>query len=98
MAKRTNKSISDLLGKRKAKPSIDDVNKIAEQIHTPSTPKKEVKTKAKIERDISNRSKRISLNAPLDLYLEIQREATLQGKPMMQYILEVVKEDIDSKK
>ena len=89
MAKRTNKSISDLLGKKKAKPSIDEVNKIAEQIHTPSAPKKAIKTKTKLERDISNRSKRISLNAPLDLYLEIQREATLQGKPMMLSLIHI---------
>jgi len=95
MAKRNNKSISDLLGKRSSKPSLEEVNEIAEKIHD----KKEVPKKVeKDNRDISNRTKRISLNAPLDLYLEIQREATLLGKPMMQYILEVVKSDIDSKK
>jgi len=98
MAKRQNKSISELLGKRNAKPSLDEVNKIAEQIHDKkATPPPKKKEKRDLN-DISNRTKRISLNAPLDLYLEIQREATLQGKPMMQYILEVVKMDIDAKK
>ena len=98
MAKRPSKSISDLVGKKKAKPSLEEINKIADQIHTKKTVQDIPVEKPKANRDISNRTKRISLNAPLELYLEIQREATMQGKPMMQYILEVVKMDIESKK
>ena len=97
MAKRPSKSISDLVGKKKAKPSLEEINKIADQIHTQEAAKLIPTETSKPNRDISNRTKRISLNAPLELYLEIQREATMQGKPMMQYILEVVKKDIESK-
>ena len=100
MAKRPNKSIADLVGKKTKKPSLDEINEIAEQIHTEKKRVEEPapkKVKTSDSRNIADRTKRISLNAPLDLYLEIQREATLQGKPMMQYILEVVKEDIDAR-
>ena len=91
MAKRQNKSIADLLGKKKNKPSLEDVNNIADKIHAK---KENTKRPAVIP---TNRTKRISLNTPIDLYLEIQRAATLQGKSLMQYILETVKADIDSK-
>lgn len=91
MAKRPQKSIADLLGK-KAKPSLEKVDQIADQIHA----KKEVSTPQSTP--LTNRTKRISLNTPIDLYLEIQREATMQGTSLMHYILETVKADIDSKK
>ena len=97
MAKRNKKSITDLLGKKSNKPDLDNINAIAEKIHNDKV-EEPAKTKpAPIKADIANRTKRISLNAPLELYLGIQREATLQGKPMMQYILEVVAKDLETK-
>lgn len=102
MAKRPKTSISDLVKKKSAKPSLDEINAIADKIHSPA-PKTKVAPKSKPKRKpvadpLSGRSKRISLNAPLELYLDIQRESTLQGKSMMQYILEVVRKDIQHKK
>lgn len=106
MAKRPKTSITDLVRKKAAKPSLDEINAIADKIHSPAEaekPKPKQKSKPKPEKkapqpSLADRSKRISLNAPLDLYLDIQRESTLQGKPMMQYILEVVRRDIENKK
>lgn len=102
MAKRPKTSITDLVKKKSSKPSLDEINAIADKIHSPipktkAAPKPKTKKKPVVDQ-LSGRSKRISLNAPLDLYLDIQRESTLQGKPMMQYILEVVRKDIDRKK
>lgn len=99
MAKRPKTSITDLVKKKTSKPNLDEINAIADKIHSPTPPSKLKKSAPKKKKnDLAGRSKRISLNAPLDLYLDIQRESTLQGKPMMQYILEVVRKDIESKK
>jgi len=100
MAKRPKTSITDLVKKKTSKPSLDEINAIADKIHSPTPPlaKPKPKKKAPPKNDLSGRSKRISLNAPLDLYLDIQRESTLQGKPMMKYILDVVRKDIERKK
>ena len=80
-----------MLGKKNSKPNLEEVNTIADKIHAKKVSSKKQATNP------TNRTKRISLNTPIDLYLEIQREATLQGKSLMQYILETVKADIDSK-
>ena len=105
MAKRPKTSITDLVKKKTSKPSLDEINAIADKIHSPTPPPAKPKPapkrkpkKAEPKNDLSGRTKRISLNAPLELYLDIQRESTLQGKPMMQYILEVVRKDIERKK
>jgi len=99
MAKRPKTSITDLVKKKTSKPSLDEINAIADKIHSPTPPPAKPKIKkTPPKNDLSGRSKRISLNAPLDLYLDIQRESTLQGKPMMKYILDVVRKDIERKK
>lgn len=111
MAKVVKTSISDLVGKKSTKPDLDKVNEIAEKIHSASKTSSVKKVTARASEkmpsparkkrktpDIEGRSKRISLNAPLSLYLDIQREATLQGVSMMQYILDVVAEDIRQNK
>lgn len=111
MTKRARTSISELVAKKNNKPDLDKINEIAEKIHSE---KKEIKPKEKAKApvtkkvstssrkrktpQIEGRSKRISLNAPLGLYLDIQRESTLQGVSMMQYILDVVAEDIERNK
>lgn len=98
MAKRPKTSITDLVKKKTSKPNLDEINAIADKIHSPAPPPKPKSSTPKKKNDLAGRSKRISLNAPLDLYLDIQRESTLQGKPMMQYILEVVRKDLKRKK
>ncbi len=113
MTKRARTSISELVAKKSKKPDLDKINEIADKIHSEKQETKEkVKPKAaavttkKVSSNsrkrktpqIEGRSKRISLNAPLGLYLDIQREATLQGVSMMQYILDLVAEDIERNK
>jgi hypothetical protein len=113
MTKRARTSISELVAKKSSKPDLDKINEIAEKIHSEkkeTRAKEKTKPKAVATKKVSSssrkrktpqiegRSKRISLNAPLGLYLDIQRESTLQGVSMMQYILDVVAEDIERNK
>ena len=113
MTKRARTSISELVAKKSNKPDLDKINEIAEKIHSEkkeTKPKEKLKPKVAVAKkastssrkrktpQIEGRSKRISLNAPLGLYLDIQRESTLQGVSMMQYILDVVAEDIERNK
>ena len=111
MNKRARTSISELVAKKSNKPDLDEVNEIAEKIHSAKEPESKAKPKTKTAPkkvnlsprkrktpQIEGRTKRISLNAPLGLYLDIQREATLQGVSMMQYILDIVAEDIQQNK
>ena len=84
MTKPEKKSIADLLGGKTAsrKPSSEEIDHITHQIHAG---KKAAAPKEK--------SKKISLIAPVTLYLKAKSKATLQDQTLMGYILELIEKD-----
>jgi hypothetical protein len=82
------KSIADLLAAKK-KPSAEQIETITEVVHKPilSSP------------PLSSNSKeimRISVNAPVELYLKSKTKATRQGMTLMAYIMKLMEEDANS--
>lgn len=88
MNKPGKKSIADLISAQRkltAKPSAEEIEKITTKIHEGS---KEVQP-IPIEK-----VKRISVNAPISLYLKAKTEATLQDQTLMAYIIRLIENDV----
>ena len=108
MAKVQKKSIADLVSKRKSsKPSPEEIDRITGDIHETTSaekPKASPKEKPTIKRSKritaksapapveSGVTKRISVDTPLELFLELQRAATLSGKSKKDFILDLLLE------
>lgn len=90
MAKQAKKSIADLVGsKNKKRPSLDEIENITKKIHqaVPTvSEKKKDKPKEKI--------KRISVNAPVSLYIKAKTKATMEDKTLMGYIIGLMEKDL----
>lgn len=84
------KSIADLIAKKpnSRKPSSAEIDKITKKIHEP-TPTKVHQLPAPAEK-----LKRISVNAPVSLYLKAKTRATLQDQTLMAYIMQLIEEDV----
>lgn len=88
MAKAERKSIADLIRTKKQltpKPSADEIEKITTKIHEPNIETQINKT---------DKSKRISVNAPVSLYLKAKTKATLQDQTLMAYIIRLIEDDV----
>lgn len=81
------KSIAELLAGKK-KPSAEQIETITTVVHKPvatvSTPTH------------SKEIMRISVNAPVELYLKSKTKATRQGMTLMAYIMKLMEEDANN--
>lgn len=77
--------IKSLLSRKK--PSTEEIEKITEQIHAPT----QVVTPSVVKD--AKQITRISVNAPTWLYLKCKTKATMQGVPLMTYIMELMERD-----
>lgn len=99
MAKIEKKSITDLIAAKPAvrKPTADEIDRITQEIHeTPPPPPAPLPTK-RME-DIPSpeeKIKRISVNAPVTLYLKAKTKATLQDQTLMAYIIGLMEKDLN---
>jgi FtsZ-interacting cell division protein ZipA len=104
MAKIEKKSIAELVIARNKRPSLEEIDTITQQIHTLETPVSTPvqKTTPKVQEKIVEtpkvaeetiQTKRISVNATIPLYLKAKTRATLQGKTLMAYIIELMEDD-----
>lgn len=84
MSKR--KSIADLIATKplSRKPSLEDVDQITTKIH---------QSQHSIKQTEKGKSKKISLIAPINLYLKAKTKATMQDQSLMAYILELIDKD-----
>jgi hypothetical protein len=82
------KSIADLLAAKK-KPSAAQIETITEVVHKP------VMTSPPLPAN-SKEIMRISVNAPVELYLKSKTKATRQGMTLMAYIMKLMEEDANN--
>ena len=101
MSKVKKKSITDLL-QAKRKPTVAEIEQITEQIHVEETPSvsdlaETMRTVQKAAKptvaDDDERVKRMSVVAPLGLYMKARNKATLQDLSLMAYILQLIEAD-----
>lgn len=88
------KSIADLIGTKShsKKPSVAEIDKITSKIHEPQN---QAKQKAEpLPLPVTEKVKRISVNAPVSLYLKAKTKATLQDQTLMAYIMRLIEEDV----
>ena len=91
MAKPEKKSIADLISKKNLprKPSSAEIEQITSKIHQAEQAKgKEQPVPA------TEKTKRISVNAPVTLYLQAKTRATLQDQTLMAYIMRLIEADV----
>ena len=94
MQKPRKKSIVDLIGAKKLakKPSTAEIDKITSKIHEPQ---QQAKQKSEpLPLPVTEKVKRISVNAPVSLYLKAKTKATLQDQTLMAYIMRLIEEDV----
>ncbi len=86
MASQKRKSIAELITKKPLiqKPSSAEIEKITSKIHQPEMPLPSP----------SEKTKRISVDAPLSLYLKARIKATLQEQTLMAYIMKLIEADV----
>jgi hypothetical protein len=79
------KSIADLLAAKK-KPNAAQIETITEVVHKPvmTSPPPPINSKEIM---------RISVNAPVELYLKSKTKATRQGMTLMAYIMKLMEDD-----
>lgn len=85
MTNSRKKSIADLIAKKTLppKPSSAEIDQITSKIH------QQAKTNP-----VQEKTKRISVNAPVSLYLKARNKATLQDQTLMAYIICLLEEDV----
>ena len=88
MAKQEKKSIADLISSKSIhrKPSSAEIDKITPKIH-------EAHKVPSILPVPMEKVKRISVNAPVSLYLKAKTKATLQDQTLMAYIIGLIETD-----
>lgn len=89
MAKPEKKSIADLISKKNLtrKPSSAEIEQITSKIHQAEQAKGR-------EQPATEKTKRISVNAPVTLYLQAKTRATLQDQTLMAYIMRLIEADV----
>ena len=85
------KSIADLIAKKplSRKPSSAEIDKITKKIHEPA--KDNVQP---LPLPVAEKIKRISVNAPVSLYLKAKTKSTMQDQTLMAYIIHLIEEDV----
>jgi hypothetical protein len=81
------KSIADLLAAKK-KPTAAQIETITEVVHKPVASSPPPPNSKEIMR--------ISVNAPVELYLKSKTKATRQGMTLMAYIMKLMEEDANN--
>lgn len=100
MAKLEKKSITDIIAMKSQarKPSAAEIDKITEEIHVPAAPTPPapmVEPVADLPLSADEKIKRISVNAPVSLYLKAKTKATLQDQTLMAYIIGLMETDLN---
>lgn len=88
------KSIADLIGTKthSKKPSTAEIDKITSKIHEHQNPvNRQVNP---LPLPVTEKVKRISVNAPVSLYIKAKTKATLQDQTLMAYIMRLIEEDV----
>jgi len=87
------KSITDLIStKHSKKPSTAEIDKITSKIHAPQKPVNRQGNPLPLP--VTEKVKRISLNAPVSLYLKAKTKSTMQDQSLMAYIIHLIEEDV----
>lgn len=87
------KSIADLIAKKplSRKPSSVEIDQITKKIHEPAQIKETAKP---LPLPVAEKVKRISVNAPVSLYLKAKTKSTMQDQTLMAYIIRLIEEDV----
>lgn len=90
MANPKRKSIADLIAKKSIsrKPSSAEIDQITKKIHEP------ISAKVHPLPAPAEKLKRISVNAPVSLYIKAKTKATLQDQTLMAYIMQLIEQDV----
>lgn len=95
MTKPERKSITDLIASKTSARtrSVEDIDKITDKIHQPEAERIAPKGSKSVPVIAEGRIKRISVNAPVSLYLKAKTKATIQEESLMAYIIRLIEED-----
>lgn len=90
MSKHEKKSITDLISSKSQprKPSAEEIDVITSKIHEKQSSSQALAMSPK------GKIKRISLNAPVPLYLKAMTKSTLQDQTLMAYVLQLIEDDV----
>lgn len=90
MAKPGKKSIADLIATRPQprKPSAEEIDAITSKIHHPQNAAQEKVL------HMPEKTKRISINAPIQLYINAKTKATLKEQTLMAYVMGLIEADV----
>lgn len=94
MTKPGKKSITDLIATKplSRKPSVAEIDAITSKIHQPGNlPERNGQSNPSPEME---KVKRISVNAPIQLYLQAKTKSTLQDQTLMAYIIRLIEADV----
>ena len=93
MSNPKRKSIADLIAKKplSRKPSSAEIDQITKKIHEPLPAKSKVQP---LPLPVAEKVKRISVNAPVSLYLKAKTKSTMQDQTLMAYIIHLIEEDV----
>jgi hypothetical protein len=91
MAKPGKKSITDLMGTKSMsrKPSAAEIDAITSKIHQPDNYANKKDALPSVEK-----VKRISVNAPVQLYIKAKTKSTMQDQTLMAYVISLIEEDV----
>ncbi len=87
------KSIAELITRKPLsnKPSSAEIDKITQKIHEPVKP-------ATIQPlPVAEKTKKISVNTPISLYLEVKTKSILQEQTLNAYIISLIEQDLKKK-
>ncbi|MCA0235843.1 MAG: hypothetical protein LCH81_05635 [Bacteroidetes bacterium] len=89
MLKHGKKSITDLIATKSQarKPSVAEIDAITSKIHESGKEKSQ-------PLPVTEKVKRISVNAPIQLYIKAKTKSTIQDQTLMAYILRLIEEDV----
>ena len=91
MTKPEKKSIADLIATKplSRKPSASEIDAITSKIHEPNKIIDDKSTSIQVRRKI-----KISVNAPMDLYIKAKTKATILDESLMGYIIRLIEDDV----
>ena len=91
MASLRKKSITDLITSKpqSRKPSVAEIDKITTKIHEGN----QANSKP-LPLPVAEKIKRMSITAPIQLYIKAHTKATIQGQTLMAYIISLIEADV----
>ena len=89
MSKAKRKSIADLIAKKTlSKPSSAEIDKITQKIHKPA------KSATVQPLPVAEKTKKISVNTPVSLYLKVKTKSVLPEQTLNAYIISLIEKDL----